>query len=459
MLQFIYDRGIGIAWGALAMAAQVSGYNNTAIALFFVAVAAFFFLAPVWHHSLAWHRRREVAGLKSLEPFHLIMGGLVGLIVFGLVALAGVFWHFNRQPLVDVPKPSVEVPKTDEVRKADTTPTATPSVAALSDFEWGFERHPGYDFIGMSAGPDGQLLVHQFQAQGFNRTKDPMVKFRGWVRSERTTKEFPILFNLADGIFRKATELDPIPVDAIIDTRAYLSEDQKPISLKSFLADFVPFTFFFEYDGKLYRHKFTIEDIEPRIQRYEQEIRRASVRPPQMSVKKTPVARIEEEPSSPSPAPPVSDEGPLKWFMNLMMEGGPLMQRNVFTLQFRGINDSKKPVQLKDAYILSPDGKTQKPLEIVVANEIAPLEHVGPIPPQAQISLVAKFGPPAPEPGKILGIDAKEFLASWSSFTLVVVDNFREYRVPFTEQYLMPFFPGMLGPQVTKKADTNEKQQ
>jgi hypothetical protein len=128
-------------------------------------------------------------------------------------------------------------------------------------------------------------LIQQFQAQGFNRTKDPIANFHGRIRSERTTKEFPILFNLLDGKYLKASELNPIPVDAIIDTRAYFSEDEQPISLRQFYADFVPFTFFFEYDGKQYRRTFTLDDIEPLVRQYEQEVRKSAVRPSQMTVK------------------------------------------------------------------------------------------------------------------------------------------------------------------------------
>jgi hypothetical protein len=173
-------------------------------------------------------------------------------------------------------------------RVASTIPAkeATPA-APLSDFGWGFERYPGYDFVGMSMDGGGQILVHQFQAQGHNNTKDPIVKVSGIVRSDRSGKEFPILFNLTDGKYLTADQLNPIPVDAIIDTRAYFSDNEKPIPLTKFLSDMVPFTFIFNYDGKTYRRRFTLQDIEPRIQRYEQDMRKMSVKPPQMSAKTT----------------------------------------------------------------------------------------------------------------------------------------------------------------------------
>jgi hypothetical protein len=77
------------------------------------------------------------------------------------------------------------------------------------------------------------------------------------------------------------------------------------------------------------------------------------------------------------------DPGPLVWFVNLTMEGGPLTGRNVFALQFRGMNKSSADVKLKTASIVSGIGETNLPLEIVIGNEIAPLTDAGPPPRRA----------------------------------------------------------------------------
>jgi hypothetical protein len=69
------------------------------------------------------------------------------------------------------------------------------------------------------------------------------------------------------------------------------------------------------------------------------------------------------------------------------------------------------------------------------------------------VQLVGKFGPPDPNaPGKILGLDPKVFLETWKQFSLNVRDDTKAYRMSFNEGDLMPFFPGMVGPHVTKKA-------
>lgn len=134
------------------------------------------------------------------------------------------------------------------------------------------------------------------------------------------------------------------------------------------------------------------------------------------------------------------------------MEGGALQQRNVFALKFRGANVSQKEVHIKRATITSAINGTELPLEIEAGTDIVPLDHIELIPPGAPITLVAKFGPPNPiEPGKIIGLDPKVFLETWRQFFLNVEDDTKSYRLVFNEGHIAPFFPGMVGPHVTKK--------
>ncbi|WOH53208.1 hypothetical protein [Bradyrhizobium sp. sBnM-33] len=151
--------------------------------------------------------------------------------------------------------------------------------------------------------------------------------------------------------------------------------------------------------------------------------------------------------------PPIAeDEGPLIWFTNVSMEGGPLSARNVFALRFPGMNKSKTELRIKSAAIVSAVDGTSLPLEIVAGNEIVPLGSVGNIPPGARVELVAKFGPPDPDnPGKILGLDPKMFLERWREFSFNVDDDKRSYRLPYGEGFMAVFFPNMIGPRVIKK--------
>jgi hypothetical protein len=152
-----------------------------------------------------------------------------------------------------------------------------------------------------------------------------------------------------------------------------------------------------------------------------------------------------------------ADVGPLQWFYNLEMEGGPQLNRPVFALTFRGTNKSQKEVLLKSAAIVSAKNGKKLDLEVVARdntgeNIAVPISEINLIPPGAPVRLVAKFGDPDPNaPGKILGLDPKVFLDTWSQFFLTVEDDTRSYRLPFNEGSLMAFFPGMVGPHITKK--------
>lgn len=146
------------------------------------------------------------------------------------------------------------------------------------------------------------------------------------------------------------------------------------------------------------------------------------------------------------------DEGPMLWFKNLRMEGGPLTGRNVFSLTFRGTNSSQNEIELKSANIISAVNGAKIPLEVVAQNEIVALNDIQLVPPGAPVDLVAKFGPPDPNaPGKILGLDAKTFVETWRQFSLNIQDDVKSYRMTFNEGDLAAFFPGMIGPHVSKK--------
>jgi hypothetical protein len=57
--------------------------------------------------------------------------------------------------------------------------------SALSDLGWGFERYPGYDFIGMSMGGDGQIIDI---ATGEKPDRDPAPKADDEDQSAKASK-------------------------------------------------------------------------------------------------------------------------------------------------------------------------------------------------------------------------------------------------------------------------------
>jgi hypothetical protein len=151
------------------------------------------------------------------------------------------------------------------------------------------------------------------------------------------------------------------------------------------------------------------------------------------------------------------DEGPLVWYRNLLLEGGPPVGRNVFSLTFRGGNVSQKEIELKGANIVSAINGTKIVLEVIAQGEAVPVEQIELVPPGAPVQLIAKFGAPDPAaPGKILGLDPKTFLEIWRQFSLNIQDDTRTYRISFNEGDLAAFFPGMAGPHVTKKSSAQK---
>jgi hypothetical protein len=136
------------------------------------------------------------------------------------------------------------------------------------------------------------------------------------------------------------------------------------------------------------------------------------------------------------------ENGPLEWYYNLELEGGG--NRPIFSLRFRGQNVSQKEVLLKSASIRSAIKGAEIPLEVIAENEFLRLDQINLIPSGAPIHLIAKFNLPD-------GVSVDDFLATWSKFNLVVTDDTREYRLPFNEGNIAPFFPGKVGPHISKK--------
>lgn len=156
----------------------------------------------------------------------------------------------------------------------------------------------------------------------------------------------------------------------------------------------------------------------------------------------------------------VEEEGPLQWQKGLTLQGGPLQNSlKVFSLHFVGANNSQAEIHLKDANLVSGINGIKIPLDAVVKTEFVPIDQIELIPPGARFELVARFGNPDPAgpPGHVLGIENRVFLETWRQFYFNAEDNQKKYRISYTEALLAPFFPGMAGPHITKKAPTNGK--
>ena len=136
---------------------------------------------------------------------------------------------------------------------------------------------------------------------------------------------------------------------------------------------------------------------------------------------------------------PSPDAGPLQFFYNLTFEGA--LGRPIYSIRFYGSNISQKEVSLKSASIRSATKGTELPLEVVAENEILKIDQINLIPSGSPIELVAKFN----------AMPTEDFLGTWSKFNLVVLDDTREYRLPFNEGNIAALFPGKVGPHITKR--------
>jgi hypothetical protein len=85
----------------LALAAQVSGYTNPAVALVLAVIGTAVLVVPCCHYVRRWHCGRQEAGKAVVEPLHLIIVGLAGIIIFAAVALGGALWHLKKAPSPD----------------------------------------------------------------------------------------------------------------------------------------------------------------------------------------------------------------------------------------------------------------------------------------------------------------------------------------------------------------------
>ncbi|WP_128919704.1 hypothetical protein [Bradyrhizobium nanningense] len=141
---------------------------------------------------------------------------------------------------------------------------------------------------------------------------------------------------------------------------------------------------------------------------------------------------------------PAAEDGPLRWFGNLEMFGGSAAGLNVHQLSFHGLNASQREVRLISAAIRSAIDGSEITLKVQAPDQLVAIDQINLVPSGAPIKLTAVM----PKQG---GFTADEFLASWSRFNFIARDDEREYRIPFNEAAIAPFFPGRVGPRVTKK--------
>jgi hypothetical protein len=150
---------------------------------------------------------------------------------------------------------------------------------------WNFDdpvkRTTDYILVMAASGPKS-IRVGGFQATGKNKTADPVTQFKGYIRVDRTNRTDPIYIVAGE-------EKSKGPFDNIIPTlpeetygipglaefkiqtfeKVFFETGKDGVPSDEFVRDYVPFTLVLEYDGIKVERKFSKQDIEAELKRFE----------------------------------------------------------------------------------------------------------------------------------------------------------------------------------------------
>lgn len=178
--------------------------------------------------------------------------------------------------------------KRTEIEASDfSIPVMAPTEAPgkKSDLEWNLEGNSeNVNFLGLSMASSG-LLAHHFQTRGWNKTLDPIRSPRAYIRAENTAVEYEGLFNPGNGKLVPASQVEVIPVGAMLDITVPFTPDRKPIPLNKFLAEFVPFTFIFESPDVSFRQTVSKEQVAHRIRVYQEAVNEKLMTRPMIQIR------------------------------------------------------------------------------------------------------------------------------------------------------------------------------
>jgi hypothetical protein len=97
------------AFYVLALAAQVSGYTSTTVALVLAGIATIMLFVPGCYHVKRWHLRRKEAGMAGLASWYFI----APCMMIALLAIAGAAYGFGLRSggkaIPPAPAPTVDV--------------------------------------------------------------------------------------------------------------------------------------------------------------------------------------------------------------------------------------------------------------------------------------------------------------------------------------------------------------
>lgn len=143
---------------------------------------------------------------------------------------------------------------------------------------WNFDQTAsgaGY-FLNMTRTGNQEIRVYGFQAHGKNNSSDPVTQFSGYIRSDLTNVQRPILLLGQDVDDSKVAACVPrVPTlphetfgipgfadfDIVTFEKTFMDVSTDGMTLTQFLNTFVPFTVIVNYDGKQFERKFSREEV------------------------------------------------------------------------------------------------------------------------------------------------------------------------------------------------------
>ncbi len=196
--------------------------------------------------------------LGSHMPPVFIVIGLVGLLAVG-VSIGGLIGRYG-------------------IREGPGVRTQT-----TGRIPWNFDQPGDFYFLGITRLNDQEPRILGFQAHGKNTSADPISEFSGYMRSDLTNAQRPILLMAQEPTadpnrpsFMRAPLIPTLPdqtygipglaefdIVTFDKPSARTGIDGEPAS--QFMSDFGPFTIVLNYDGKTIERHFTIEQIKAQL--------------------------------------------------------------------------------------------------------------------------------------------------------------------------------------------------
>jgi hypothetical protein len=153
---------------------------------------------------------------------------------------------------------------------------------------WNFDdplkKNTDYFLVMTKAGPNGETRIGGFQVVGKNTSGDPVSQFKGTFRVDHTNKTDPFYILANEDVSKAKTPFDgviptlpedtygiPGLADFKIQTfeKVVFETGKDGVPAEQFLRNSVPFTVILEYDGLKIERKFSKQQIEEEVKRFE----------------------------------------------------------------------------------------------------------------------------------------------------------------------------------------------